>query len=91
MSDCKEIDRDIPEEEFIAQAFINKAEIAPIEAFPADFKIDDDEKLDESSLFQSPQRRRKNIILESNERSKIHIISTQNNFITVDMSQEKAK
>lgn len=40
-------------------------------------------------IFESPKRRRKNVIIESDEKNKLHILSTDLNFISINMSSEK--
>ena len=58
---------------------------------PEEFRVesDDDKESFPNHIFESPSRKRKNIILESTEENKMHIIATEKNFISIDMNTDK--
>lgn len=70
---------------------IDKAEEIDFSSLYEDVKENNEvSELDNSNpLLESPKRRRKNIIIEATENSKRHIVATDRNFISIDMSTEK--
>ncbi|CAI2385498.1 unnamed protein product [Moneuplotes crassus] len=68
------------------KAAISRDDFAKEEAFPEDYKIMDDNSMAKNSLHESPLEIRKNIILESTENIQTYTKLSQDNPVSLDMS-----